>query len=68
MLQVDEKNKEIGKQIEALNNLTKDAPKAHNMESVTNYNYKIKWLMKQIDSGFTEICTTEKNLCGCYSG
>jgi hypothetical protein len=63
-----EKNNEMGKRTEELNNLVKEGIKPEKLETVLDYQNKISELIRQIDAGFTEICEAEKTLCGCYSG
>jgi hypothetical protein len=63
-----EKNSEMGKRTEELNNLVKEGVKADNLEAVLDYQNKISETIRQIEAGFTEICQAEKTLCGCYSG
>jgi hypothetical protein len=63
-----EKNSEMGKRTEELNNLVKEGVKLDNLEDVLDYQNKIGELIRQIDAGFAEICQAEKTLCGCYSG
>lgn len=63
-----EKNNELGKQTEVLNDLLKEGPKTETLEAVLDYQNKINDMVRQIDSGFTQICTAEQTLCGCYSG
>lgn len=66
--QFSERNAELGKKTELLNDLVKEPPKADKPESIKIYSDKLKALMKNIESGFNDICTEEKILCGCYSG
>ncbi|GEO06387.1 hypothetical protein AAE02nite_40510 [Adhaeribacter aerolatus] len=63
-----EKNNDLGKQTEELNAFLKEGFKGEKLENITDYNNRLEVLMKQIEDGFNEICTSEKNLCGCYSG
>ncbi|MGV3642046.1 MAG: hypothetical protein ACO1NZ_16095 [Adhaeribacter sp.] len=63
-----EKNTEMGKRTEELNNLVKEPLPANTLEKVLDYQQKVEDMIRQIDAGFNEICQAEKNLCGCYSG
>jgi hypothetical protein len=63
-----EKNAEMGKRTEELNNLVKEGVKADKLETELDYQNKISDLIRLIDAGFTEICNAEKTLCGCYGG
>ncbi|MDB5264045.1 MAG: hypothetical protein JWQ14_3328 [Adhaeribacter sp.] len=63
-----EKNNDMGKKTEELNNLFKEGPKGDKLENIADYNNRLEVLMKQIEDGFAEICTGEKTLCSCYSG
>jgi len=60
------KIKELGERTEALNDLVRKGPQKKDMKELTLYQKKLTSLIKELDTGFNEICETEKTLCGCY--
>ena len=62
------KTKELGDITEALNNLVKAGPQNKDPEELKSYQKKLTSLIKDLNTGFNEICEADNTLCGCYGG
>jgi len=60
------KTKELGKRTEVLNDLVKAGPQNKSTEGLMEYQKKLTGMIKELETGFAEICQADKTLCGCY--
>jgi hypothetical protein len=67
MARFSEKNNDLGKQTEELNAAVKEGPRQTNLAGLLEYNNRLELTLNQIEAAYTDICTTEKNLCACES-
>ena len=62
------KLEELEKLTAVLHNLVQEGPQTNNSQKLTVYQQRLTSLIKEITTGYTEICEAEQTLCGCYSG
>ncbi|RNI31317.1 hypothetical protein [Rufibacter latericius] len=60
-----EKKLELRKHIGELEALYKSPPKELKLEEVKEHNQRLSGFLRRLDQGYADICTAEKNLCGC---
>ncbi|RNI29711.1 hypothetical protein EFA69_09160 [Rufibacter immobilis] len=60
-----EKKVELKKHVAELDTLYKTPPKELKLETVREHNQRLNGFMRRLDQAYADICTAEKNLCGC---
>ncbi|QNF33107.1 hypothetical protein HUW51_10340 [Adhaeribacter swui] len=65
IVKLAERNNELTKKVEQLNELIKQKPDEKKLEAVQEYNTQLAQFVKDLDEGYTTICTAEKTLCAC---
>ena len=65
IVQLTERNNELTKQVEQLNQLLKQKTDDKKLDALLDYNTQLNQFLIKLDEGYSTICASEKGLCPC---